>query len=352
MKKYPILLAAILTGNLLATLSFADDQVAAIAQGQPQSTQVSEQTKVSIRQDIARLKTQLEDFRKNRASLQKQYLTMRALLIDYSLVGEAQSPEALALNKEADHLQQTYPQVLNHGISINPPAPEKKKPFSPRDIHVMGIWGSGHKVAIKYQYRIEFYTLPDDVFFIQTEGRSFVVRRSNSGENEISVSSLKLKPVSKLTFQRPVDIVPRWPRTVEKNILVCTSMLNGFYPVTDEEKNGLPSREREYIEWNDANGELGDFCGVVTIEGKTIWELKYKQSLPDHLLSPVAMRPDGLRALILSGGRVSGGEGSDSVGNARDLYIWEYPDQVKKVRAKGYGNDANALFLKFSTGQL
>ncbi len=72
---------------------------------------------MSIRQDITRLKWQLDEYRKNHAPMQKLYLTMRALLIDYSLVGEARSSDALALNKEADHLQRTYPDVLNKGAA-------------------------------------------------------------------------------------------------------------------------------------------------------------------------------------------------------------------------------------------
>ena len=122
---------SVLVVTLLLTMGvysvMAQDKMTAPA-SQPQSTQVSEETKASIRQDIVRLKGQLDADRKNNAPIQKLYVTMQALLIDYSLVGETASSDAAALRKEADTAAINNPQVLKDGIPKDFPVTAMRKP--------------------------------------------------------------------------------------------------------------------------------------------------------------------------------------------------------------------------------
>lgn len=311
--------------------------------GTVQAEQISAEKKAAIREDIGRLKMRLKDYRKGKMQMREGYLTMRALLINYSLIGEAASPEAQVIQKEADELQQKYPKVLNSPPAMASYIAPTKKPFTPRDIHVMGVWGSGQNVAVKYQFKIEFYELPEGVSFKDDHGNPIYLRRDQS---RVSLDALNLRPKATLTFRHHVEIYPI-ARTVGPRILVCVNLLAGYIPATDDERASLPDRTLPYFRWENTAGQLDDFCGIVSMDGKIVWKIKYRQSIPDNLLQGVDMLPDGNRALIFSGSRRPGSEGGEFVGSPKDLFIWEYPDKLKKISALGKGSGRNEFFMKF-----
>lgn len=318
-------------------------------QGQGDVTaQISAEQKMAIRKDLDRQKSQLQAYRKDKKQLRDVYLTMRAMLINYSLIGEAASPEAQKIQKEADELQAKYPKVLNNPPAMPKYVAPKKKPFTPKDVHVMGVWGSGQKIAVKYQFKIEFYQLPVDVTFKDEHGNPVFERQDHS---RIGLADLNLRPKSTLSFRRHVEIAPR-SRMVGPRILVCTNMLTGYVPVTDDERASLPDGKLPYFRWENEGGTLDDFCGVVSMDGEVVWKLDYRQAVPDRLLHAVDMLPDGSRALIFSGSRVAGSEGAESVGSPKELFIWEYPDKVKRKSAAGVGSGHSDFFLKFRGGEL
>lgn len=337
-----------LAGIVAVGLAVALLPSAARAQGERDSTQISAEQKASIRNDLDRQRTQLQAYRKGKMQLRDAYLTMRAMLINYSLIGEATSPEAQAIQKEADELQRKYPKVVNSPPAMPKYVAQKKRSFTPKDVHVMGVWGSRQKIAVKYQFKIEFYQLPGDVTFKDEHGNPVFERPDHS---RVSLADLNLRPKSTLSFRRHVEIVPR-SRMVGPRILVCTNMLTGYVPVTDEERASLPDGKLPYFRWENEGGALDDFCGVVSMDGQVVWKLNYRQAVPDRLLHAVDMLPDGNRALIFSGAKVAGTEGTESVGNPQELFIWEYPDKVKRRSAAGIGSGHADFFLKFRGGEL
>lgn len=335
---------------VVAVVAVASVAVPAIAQ--PQASQLTEDQKVGAREDIARKKGQLEEYRKGKMSMRDGYQLMRSMLTNYALIGEAASPEAQKIQKEADDLEARYPKVVHEKPEEPEYVPPKRKPLMPKDVHIMGTWGSDHKIAVAYQYRIEFFHLPDDVFFSDSHGHAIFTRRSGGSETKADFTTLGLHPTRTMTFKRHVEIRPGKRIVDSGRLLVCTNLLWGYTPMTDDERASLPPDGLPYVRWESATGSYADFCGIVSLDGNVLWKLDFKQSLPNNLLAPVDILPDGSKALIFLGSQAQGQEGAEYVADPRELFVWEYPDHLKKLPGTGHGRTANELFGEFRLGKI
>lgn len=74
---------------------------------------------------------------------------------------------------------------------------------------------------------------------------------------------------------------------------------------------------------------LGDFCGIVSIEGEVIYKFPITQRVPDTLLSPLAFSEDGTYAEVYVG-RLVPTEDNPSVGEPREVLAWRYPNKLTR----------------------
>ncbi|MCX5786933.1 MAG: hypothetical protein NTX64_00260 [Elusimicrobia bacterium] len=76
-----------------------------------------------------------------------------------------------------------------------------------------------------------------------------------------------------------------------------------------------------------SNGK--DFCGIVSLEGKIVFEFPIRQRVPDRLLRPIGFESDGKYAAVFLGERVEG-EDSPGIGKPREILIWEFPATLNR----------------------
>lgn len=208
----------------------------------------------------------------------------------------------------------------------------KAERFVPTDSKPKHTVGKGRRAVMKYQYRIEFFSLPADAEMVG-DPRWGEMQVSHAGKTS-SFRESSISPAKTLEFKRPVKV---WfARTasgepVFGNLIACTDLQKGYVPANEEEATILRFKGQEHgIAWVNPRGSAEDFCGVLSPEGNILYKFPFAQKRPDKLLEPIEVSPNGKRAVVAVVEETLDPDGRPTVGYPREVLVWEHPDKLKR----------------------
>lgn len=149
-------------------------------------------------------------------------------------------------------------------------------------------------MASFFENRIEFSVRPPDV---SMSPRGLI----RSGK---PVDPREIQPKSILWFQRRFNLLSY---NSSEFALVCTNQ-------------SLPKI---------GSRGMDDFCGIISVEGKIIYQFPVRQHSPDKLLRPLAISEDGKYAEVWIGKLVSG-EDHPVISEPREVLTWRYPNHLSR----------------------
>lgn len=191
--------------------------------------------------------------------------------------------------------------------------------YEPWDRKPLRIYVSGAQAAARYQYRTVFFSMPP--------GGS--KRLTPAGDDEITRGAVRVDPRelpgrSEMRFKHPFEMFASSDNT---RFLICTAPASSDYLVL--EKAEVEAKKQTRIPWESKDYDFADFCGVVSVAGKVLYEFPFQQRRPNDLLSPISISTDGTYAAVFIGKEHAGQEGR-AVGSPREIWTWEAPDTLKK----------------------
>lgn len=320
--------------------------------------------RMQIDRRLSDLKVQLDECRKGKRSEAEKYVILKRVLRTYGMLRQSDSADAKAVKKEWDELLKNHPEYV-----ANPPTElkeetelrkkqdaeakgikEKAGKFVPNDARVAGLYGADNKIMAQYQYRVDFFKLPKGTVVGGKKNNIKILR----GNSEVSVSDMK--PHKTLSFKSRIGVSPILPRTFSHPLWLCSDLLQGYSPNTDEEYKILEVKGHGSagMPWINSSGEYEDFCGVVSLDGEIIYRLPIAQHFPDKLLRVLEVSNEGKKAVIIMGEKMSyTQEDSDSymVGNPKQVYVWEYPDKLNNYAANDSSEEIQAVLSRWGLGK-
>lgn len=163
---------------------------------------------------------------------------------------------------------------------------------------------------VRYQYRLEFF-------------------KGNSK-----------KPVRVMRFKHSLLVEPHSSSWDGGNILVQTNPESGYCATNDEEKRKILLLGGRYdcTPWINKAAEYENFCGIVSPAGEIVFQFP-EEKRPERWYSLVGIAAQGKRAAILVGPEGKIDQPADDAESDRgpifdDIWIWEYPDKLRKRKLK------------------
>ena len=309
------------------------------------------------------------------------------MLTDYGLLHSTGTAEAVQLSREYQVLFKKHPDYIQrrflrtHGQEARRKAAreaeekksqdmaEKRKNFVPSDTSIFGVLGYGHHAVVVYQYHVGFYNLPSNVVLKRQRPspKAPLLLYSNGHVVLHDKTFIRdLKPFKVMTFQHKIQTSRRLsiagPLEFRHFIWVCDDLLGGYVCSNDEECRIL---DNEYpatngiIPWINQSGEYHQFCGAISPEGKIIYQIPFKQHMPDTALQLGRMNHEGTSIIIHVGEIITGKEHCDDknplnadcdeglpfndIGNFRKNLIYTYPNRLEVFSTKDGDQFAKAL---------
>ncbi|MEQ1918984.1 MAG: hypothetical protein ABL955_07275, partial [Elusimicrobiota bacterium] len=239
-----------------------------IVRDEPDALRVQDMTDAELQQRLAEYEAGKRDYRDG-------YIILNQLAFNHQLHKTVLTEEGQRVSKLRQELLKKYPRLselkdfrLSDRIrreqkqqAAEAKRKQEAKQFVPKDATPGDVRGEGDRAVVKYQYRLEFLKLAQDVK-VQGDphgGRMQLVRAGNS------ISPTQLQASKTLQFKHPVNL--RYGRDASGgiifgNMLVCTDMLRGYSAKTPEEREliRLAGHERS-MPWTNPSGQYDDFCG-------------------------------------------------------------------------------------------
>lgn len=302
----------------------------------------------AVKSRVPALSEKWTEYLEGKRPPQDGYVVVDRLRDELLLAGKANTAEfqeterlRRAILTKNPHFRQRPPQQLSDGdgkperdISTQRRILELKVArFVPNDDRILAVHNGAGRAVLEYQYRLEFVGLPP---------QATALKKLHDAESEIAVvlAGGNEQPISKdaLTVKKTLSFKRRFRlKTAENRLLVCSYLLMGYTENTREEGHIIRAKGfPRYYPWVNSAGQFDDFCGIVTFEGDEVYRFPFTQRLPDKLLEPLKIAPDGKWAAVMVGERKTYMEGEQgySVGYPSEVLIWEAPDRLKRIPAK------------------
>lgn len=324
---------------------------------------------------IQKHEKKLKEYKKGKRDYRDAYFILQVLSADYNRL--RQKSKARKYLKEFEELKLKHPDLISNPpqeMSEQKKAREelerkkeeiKKKPFVPKDNRAV-VFKSSNSVALVYQYRIEFYKLPEDVeiyidsnedgelrkhelkpfsnrigyvkFCYKNSVHKIKSKRGYTVPIQVyrATSELKLKPHKVMTFKNGLSVAPLSPSDNQRAILICSYPIpeSGYTPSDKEEWDEYFLLRDEWPgkKWTNKNGQYDEFYGVIDIEGNIIGEIPFKVHFPDSVIQPLNVSNDGTKAvLVIARWGPEPEDGINTFVDYREYLLWEYPNKVKKM---------------------
>jgi hypothetical protein len=192
----------------------------------------------------------------------------------------------------------------------------------------------GKRAIAKYQYRLVFLEIPLGITIGRDHSNRPIFLRNNQ-----AVDALDLSPKKEMTFKQQFEL---FASSDNSRFLICTAAYPTSYLALDDAESSQVGSFR--IPWVNKSGNIGDFCGIISVNGNIIYKFPFKQKPPKNLLSPLVMSEDGTYAAVIVGEEDQDSEGEGYlVDNPREIWTWQYPDKLQKYDGpwkKGEPKDA------------
>lgn len=205
--------------------------------------------------------------------------------------------------------------------------------FEPIDDRVIGVYSRDRRVAIEYQFRLEFAAIPPQFSSIRKAydtAHELVGVRTDGTVQPLSRDVLAANKI--LSFQRRIRI-----KEAPSSLLVCSYFLMGYTANASEEKRVISLKgHSRFYPWVNRSGEFADFCGIVGFDGNIVYKFPFSQMMPNKLLEPLKLSADGKWAAVMVGEKKTYMEGENgfSIGYPSEVLVWEAPDKFKKIPAR------------------
>ncbi len=367
MKKIFLVALFFATGNIGAFAQSNQAQVNSSGQGvKPAPRPLDEHAKAIFADKISRWQKQIDSCAPKNCDDSDRLVLLTRILINDRLL--ARGNDAVTTMTRIRTLLKSHPGLIHNGHLPNQTQAElaeqkeqerkrealAKKNFIPSDVHCFDVMGEGRDAVFLYQYHLEFYHLPKDMSL----GDSRNIPQPPYGVCDRIIPQYGWKPFKTVTFKHRIEVPSeeRWKSV--KFIWVCHDELEGDYysGSTHEERVILRQKyPRNWImPWVNPSADYGYFCGAISLDGKTVYQLPIKQHPPDTLFQFGAMGNDG-KSLEIKIGKLMTGEGEDGpetfVGDFRKFLIWTYPDHIQVFDKKNMSDLLAALKKAGLTGR-
>jgi hypothetical protein len=228
-------------------------------------------------------------------------------------------------------------------------AKEAAKGWVPPDNVPVRILINGRHAIGVFQFRLEFFNLPDDVQ-VKPNGTKFVLLRDGQ-----AISLSDLTPQKTLSFVHPTETLPHFPDAIPSRFLACTAMLHDYYARmnAEEEKNMAALGHRYAMPWTNKKGKQEQTCSVLTTSGDVVFSFG-TQHLPDKIFFPLDISADGKKAAVMVGEKVSE-EGEDArnwvVGKPRAILVWTEGKGLKTIPITDKSLSRMEVLRKYMSGE-
>jgi len=327
----------------------------------------SRQDKERYEQDLARWKSLLQEYHQGKRDDNDGGAILFHLLTDYGRLGRSNTPEAAALKQEWQQLLAKHPE-----FRIKPPlhmheqeaarrnrrarrqeATARLQTFTPADSRIINVLGSDSKMALVYQYHVDFFSLPAGMALERMDKprRSlFEIRAGGKRIQRREFSSLGLKPNKTLSFQNHIESTDEISGAIDFPLFIwiCDDP-SAQYSASDSSERellknaGYVSRQ---IAWSHPGADLKSFCGAVSLDGEVVYRLPLERAIPTTVVRIGHTNRDGASIELFVGEFVqnvvdardavdaSPGETVSSFEKVRRVYIYTYPDKLQTFDAK------------------
>lgn len=321
----------------------------------PETLRVQDMTMEELQQRLAEYESGKRDYRDG-------YIILNQLWFNHQLQKTIGSADAQRIAKMRQELVAKYPALnnlkdfrLSDRIRYDDlrekserKQKETAKSFVPRDVVPLDIRGAEDKAIVRYQYRLDFLKLPNDVQ-VTGDPKAGSMQLVRDGK-ELAPS--QIQPSKTIQFKRPINA--RYGRDasgkiVFGNLLICTDMLRGYSPTSGEEYETVRLRGHEHsILWKNLAGQYDDFCGVISKDGQVVYQFPVTQKIPDRLLSPVSIDAAGKKAIVMVGEMAeTGPDSTPTVAYPREVLVWEAPAQFKRHSVDSAPKDVRDILAPY-----
>lgn len=307
-----------------------------IVRDAPDALRVEDMTMEELQQRLAEYEAGKRDYRDG-------YIILNQLWFNYQAQRKTDSPEFQAVANKREDLLKKHPELNNLqdfrlSEKVNRETAEKKsrsaeltkaKRWKPTDSRFLRVFGSGSRAVAMHQYRLEFYNLPGDVRLAR--GKNTDRLRLFRGDDELSPS--RLQPHKTMTFKVPVEVFPVLPDDISGPFLACTNPIARYTPASADERKTMALLGHTHgMPWTNPAGQYGHFCGLISTAGEIVYQFPFTSSVPNNVMAPLKMTPDGTWAAVMIG-QVVEGEDIPGIGKPREVWIWRAPNKLEKYMA-------------------
>jgi hypothetical protein len=306
-----------------------------------------DQTQLAKR-NIERLQLKLQEFESGKRSDRDGYIILRLLLNNHEVMRTADGAEAQELRERIDRLIAKHPEfrtIKDERLSDEIAADktkrdqrgekvQKARSWTPADRDPVNYAGAGKSLAVRYQFKIEFYTLPSDVSLDIQPGPALTLTKQEGGQ-AVPVKLADLRPHKTLTFQQSFEMLPRMVEGSWNGPLLVCSHTNSRYGVRgkDEREFAKVLGHRNNMPYINRAGELKDFCGAISLAGEILFRSPTTATPPSRVLAPVGVAQDG-RVAIAVGSTVKAFDGDETAampGAFREVFIWRQGQELRRI---------------------
>lgn len=293
--------------------------------------------------DLERLQKWLDEYHAGKRDARDGYIIMFRMLQDYGTLGLSTSTACQNTLKEWRALRDAHPQFkvdrpefhdmlmheqreqLKKENAEAKEAEEKATTWSPADSVPVDFWTEKNRMALVYQYRVDFFRLP--------ESAAKKVPNLNSALK--TIKKLGLKPRKEMTFKHPLDryiVRQSTPVTTPPVIWLCESFTAQYMTQTPGEEKIIGFGKKR----TNQSGKYNDFCGAVSVDGKIIYQIPIRQHYPGQLLEIRTIINDkkGQRVLLILGSEILDEDGEEAVAHPSKLLFFWYPNRLKILNVK------------------
>lgn len=302
----------------------------------------------NLKADVARWKPLLEEYRAGKRDDSDGYAILWHILHDYGLLHYPETPESAKLVKEYQALLKKHPDYINRrfmrtheqraaretAIAKAREIERERKSWVPQDAYVMEVQQQGARAMVGYQYRLEFYQVPDGTR-LETTGGKLALR---SKARVVPLSRAEL--VKSENFVHPFNIAYVSGGSASapiRDFWICSDPAGGYTAHTEKEQRilGYHSQGGYIPYWKNPNGKVESFCGVLDINGKIVYKFpaRYQPRMNGPWIRPLIGSPNGKRLLLQVGRPVEDtADGGLEFGDVRQFLILDAPDNLRIIK--------------------
>jgi hypothetical protein len=288
--------------------------------------------------DLAHWRSLLDEYHRGKRDDNDGGAILVHLSVDYGILGSSTTADAVEVHKEWRALIEKHPEFKNHKplhlheeIEARQTLRKKGQDSAaardksvPRDDVVEQIYSSGNKAAVRYQYRLEFYEVPERQT-LEASGGKLRLRENNE---ELPITGLSPKRTIRFVhpinhFGPPITRIDHASPTNRRSVPVCTDLAGSYYAKSKEEEAvigwGVPS-------WKNPQGRYDAFCGIFDLAGNIIFQLPLKPHIPDTVILVSSLNDDDTAVFEVR--QLVGDDEEKGYGDATKLFVWERPNKL------------------------